>query len=312
VAEQTGIEWTDTTWNVVTGCTKVSPGCDHCYAETFAERWRGTPGHHFETGFDLTVRPERVGLPLRWRRGRLVFVNSMADLFHDQVNDDFVAEVYAVMAVARHHTFQVLTKRHARMRHLLSDPGFADTVWAEVATLAHEDIDISPAIPWGQWPLPNVWLGVSVENQQWADIRVPALAATPAAHRFLSCEPLLGPVDLSRWLHLEFSDMGLWLPEMLATLAGRRPAVDWVIVGGESGPGARPIDEWWIGDLIDQAHAADLPVFVKQLGTAWATAHGQRGKGTDPNVWPAELRVRDLPGTDFFTAPMLSRPAVTR
>ena len=173
MSTSTKIEWTQSydgtagaTWNPVTGCTKVSAGCDHCYAETFAERWRGLPGHHFENGFDVTLRPERVDQPLRWKRPKRIFVNSMSDLFHESVPDDFIAEVFAVMARARWHTFQLLSKRHGRMRSLLSRPSFRDN-------LAH----------WASWPLPNVWLGVSAEDQQWWDIRVPALLETPAAVR---------------------------------------------------------------------------------------------------------------------------------
>lgn len=176
MSDKTSIEWCDSTWNPVTGCTEVSPGCDHCYAKTFAERWRGTPGHYFERGFDVQLRPDKLDQPLRWRKPRRIFVNSMSDLFHDDVPDDYIAKVWEVMARCPQHTFQILTKRHGRMRSLLNASTFN-----------------SP-------PLPNVWLGVSAENQQWADIRIPALLDTPAAVRFVSAEPLLGPIDLSRWL----------------------------------------------------------------------------------------------------------------
>jgi protein gp37 len=294
MSDASRIEWTDATWNTVTGCTKVSPGCDHCYAEMFAERWRGIPDHPYTNGFDLTLRPDRLTLPLRWRRPRRVFVNSMSDLFHDTVPDEHIARVFAVMLAAEHHTFQVLTKRHARMRSVLNSPAFAD----RVLELAVADYGV---LPWRDqdhwWPVPNVWLGVSVENQHWADIRIPALTETPAAVRFLSCEPLLGPLDLSAWLGIEYSDMGLWLAEMFATISGRRPALHWVIVGGESGPAARPIDWWWIGDVIEQCQAAEVPVFVKQLGTAWARLHGGDPKGGDPTCWPADLRLRQFPST---------------
>lgn len=184
MSDRSNIEWTDATWNPVTGCTKVSPGCDHCYAETLAERFRDTPGHYYENGFDVQLRPEKLDQPLRWTRPRRIFVNSMSDLFHDQVPDEYIAKVFAVMARAEQHTFQLLTKRHGRMRSLLSDDAFPDAVVRELGGGL------------GGWPLPNVWLGVSVENQQWADTRIPALLETPAAVRFLSMEPLLGPVDL--------------------------------------------------------------------------------------------------------------------
>jgi protein gp37 len=285
MAETTAIEWTDATWNPVTGCTKVSPGCDRCYAETFTERWRGIPGHHFTTGFDVTLRPDRLDLPRHWRRPRRVFVNSMADLFHEQVSDEYIGSVFDAMAATPHHIYQVLTKRHARMRSLLTRWAGAGWRWRR-----HDHLWCGP-VP---GPLPNVWLGVSVENQRWADTRLPALAATPAAVRFVSCEPLLGPVDLSDWLPIIYGENGSWDPAPARTGPAQ---LDWVIVGGESGPRARPIDEWWIGDLIDQARGAHIPVFVKQLGTGWARQHGHAGRGGDPTAWPAELRVRDVPAS---------------
>jgi protein gp37 len=238
----TGIEWTDATWNPVTGCTKVSAGCDHCYAETFAERWRGTPGHYFERGFDVQARPDKLSLPLKWRKPKRIFVNSMSDLFHDDVHDDYIARVFAVMARCPQHTFQVLTKRHARMRSLLSSRKFSRFV--EELTPS-----FSPLV--GMWPLPNVWLGVSAEDQHWADIRIPALLDTPAAVRFISAEPLLGPVDLYK----------LWRPE--------GPELNWVIVGGESGREARPMHPDWARSLRDQCQAAGVAYLFKQWGE-WA------------------------------------------
>ncbi|BBZ65791.1 hypothetical protein MINS_12200 [Mycolicibacterium insubricum] len=181
MSDKTAIEWTDATWNPVTGCTKVSPGCDHCYAETIAERFRGGPA--YPNGFDITLRPHKLDQPLRWKRPRRIFVNSMSDLFHDSVPDEYIAQVFAVMALAPRHTFQLLTKRHARMRSLVGR-GLLDLVDQTGAKVE-------------LWPLPNVWLGVSTENQQWADIRIPALLDTPAAVRWISAEPLLGPIDLT-------------------------------------------------------------------------------------------------------------------
>lgn len=272
MSDHSGIEWTDATWNPVTGCEAVSPGCDHCYARTFAERWRGVPGHHFEHGFDLTLRPDKLPLPLRWRRPRRIFVNSMSDLFHDQVSDRYIARVFAVMALARQHTFQVLTKRHARMRSLLGSASFAHLVAEEARTHIGSAQDWLQVAAMMAGPLPNVWLGVSVETQQWADIRVPALLKTSAAVRFLSCEPLLGPVDLSRWLGLEWYDSCGWGEEMFASLAGRvgtARGLHWVITGGESGPGARPMDPEWVRTLRDQCQAAQVPFLFKQWG-AWS------------------------------------------
>lgn len=274
----TGIEWTDATWNPVTGCTEVSPGCDHCYAKTFAERWRGVPGHHFERGFDVVLRPERLDQPLRWRKPRRVFVNSMSDLFHDDIPDDFIAKVFAVMALAHEHTFQVLTKRHGRMRSLLSGD-FRAQVAEEMTDLIASGTKLNgapivldrdgdpargavraPGNIWGPeiWPLPNVWLGVSVENQQWADIRIPALLKTPAAVRFLSMEPLLGPVSF-RWAK--------WAPLIDANHLDSLAGVDWVIVGGESGRGARPMDIAWVRALRDECVEAGVSFFYKQQGS---------------------------------------------
>jgi len=262
VSDKTGIEWTDATWNPVTGCTEVSPGCDRCYAKTFAERFRGTPGHYFEHGFDVQLRPHKLDQPLRWRRPRRVFVNSMSDLFHDQVPDDYIVDVFAVMAAnycwdRPTHTFQVLTKRHARMRSLLSSEEFRREVALTAAGMTddgHAD-NVHDAIYFHYWPLPNVWLGVSTENQQWADIRIPALLDTPAAVRWISAEPLLGPIDFRRVPG--FNRIGLDLSNW------------WVIVGGESGPGARPMHPDWARSLRDQCVSAGVPFLFKQWGE-WA------------------------------------------
>lgn len=244
----TRIEWTDEVWNPATGCSKVSPGCDHCYAETFAERFRGVPGHHFERGFDVVLRPERLDIPTRWRRPRRIFVNSMTDLFHVSVPDEFIADVFAVMSSCAAHTFQVLTKRHARMHALLNDRAFQHEIAERALAWFHRPRSRGQNWP-GTWPLPNAWLGVSVEDQHWADIRIPALLGTPAAVRFLSCEPLLGPVDLLPWLGSEDAS--------------------WVIAGGESGHGARPMHPDWVRSLRHQCTAAGVPFLLKQWGE-WA------------------------------------------
>lgn len=269
MSDKTGIEWTDATWNPVTGCTKLSPaspGCANCYASTFAERFRGTPGHYFERGFDVQLRPEKLDQPLRWRRPRRIFVNSMSDLFHDDVPADFIAKVFAIMALAPQHTFQVLTKRHARMRSLLSADYFRTEVRGHAAWWAdHLNLKLPPPY----WPLPNVWLGVSTENQQWADIRIPALLDTPAAVRFISSEPLLGPVRLQdEWLLPTDDEF------TRADLGGRWKWLDWVIVGGESGHGARPMHPDWARGLRDQCTAAGVPFLFKQ--------HGEYVEATEP------------------------------
>jgi protein gp37 len=214
MSDRSAIEWTEATWNPVTGCTKVSPGCAHCYAETFAERFRGVSGHPYEQGFDLRTWSERLELPLRWHRPRRVFVNSMSDLFHDEVPDMFVRQVFAVMERADWHTFQVLTKRSERLR------------------------EIAPSLPWP----PNVWMGVSIENRRFVH-RADHLRQVPAAVRFISAEPLLGPLD------------GLMLE-----------AIDWLIVGGESGPRARPMHPTWARRLRDQCREASIAFFFKQWG----------------------------------------------
>jgi protein gp37 len=287
----TGIEWTDATWNPVTGCTKLSQGCDHCYAQTFAERFRGVSGHHFERGFDLQLRPGKLDLPLRWRKPRRVFVNSMSDLFHADVPDEYIARVFAVMALTPQHTYQVLTKRHARMRSLLSSAAFGHLV----AEQGREHL-VGSGQDWlavgamlASKPLPNVWLGVSVETQQWADIRIPTLLDTPAAVRFLSCEPLLGPLNLSRWLGVEFYDSFGWGEELCASLAGRvGPArgLHWVIAGGESGPGARRLDPEWVRDLRDQCTAAGTPFLFKQWGGRTPKAGGRELDGRTWDQYP--------------------------
>ena len=261
----TTIEWTDRTWNPVTGCTKVSAGCDNCYAETIAHRFAGTAA--FPHGFDVRVRAERVNAPLTWRNRARVFVNSMSDLFHADVDQAWIADIFAVMAAARRHTFQVLTKRHARMRSLLSDPVFV----ANVRKGAHGKG--LPDEAW-QWPLPNVWLGVSVENQRWADIRIPALLETPAAVRFLSCEPLLGPVDLKQAVRTMGSERGHGLSMSFVHAGGccrKFHGIDWAIVGGESGPKARAMHPDWARQIRDACDAAEVPFFFKQWGE-WGPA----------------------------------------
>ncbi len=276
MSDKTKIEWTDATWNPVTGCTKVSAGCDHCYAESIATRFAGTKA--YPNGFDVTLWPERLDQPLRWQRPRRVFVNSMSDLFHDQVPDEFIARVFAVMACSYRHTFQVLTKRPGRMRSLLNSPEFVRLFDREFCSIPDwndrwPDLEFAPAgHVWHleNGPLPNVWLGVSVEDQKWANIRIPQLLATPAAVRFLSCEPLLGPVDLASWFHTSeciASQEPPWCTCHLLT----GTSVDWVIVGGESGPHARPMHPDWARSLRDQCVAAGVPFLFKQWGE-WAPA----------------------------------------
>jgi len=219
MSDRSAIEWTDASWNPVRGCTKVSPGCTHCYAETFAERFRGVPGHPYEHGFDLRLVPNKSPEPLCWQKSRMVFVNSMSDLFHQDVPTDYIAQVAQVMLMANWHAFQVLTKRADRLRDLLAGP---------LLSAAQQ---------------PHIWWGVSVENRRYGLPRVESLRASPAAVRFLSIEPLLedlGSIDLS--------------------------GIHWVIVGGESGPGARPMTPEWVESIREQCASAGIPFFFKQWG----------------------------------------------
>ncbi|MGD9749707.1 MAG: DUF5131 family protein [Acidimicrobiia bacterium] len=293
----TGIQWTDRVWNPTTGCDRVSPGCDNCYALTMARRLKGIGSAKYQRdgdprtsgpGFGITEHPDVLGEPSRWRKPSRVFVNSMSDLFHAGVSDECIARVFAAIALAPQHTFQILTKRHARMRHLLNRRGFRTAVATEIAR-SNDEVLRRDLVG---WPLPNVHLGVSVEDQRRADLRIPALMDTPATVRFLSCEPLLGEVDLRPWMVLAESDLTMVLP-----------GLSWVIVGGESGAGARPMDLDWARLLVKRCRDARVPVFVKQLGSAWARDTCVRGellsrrdpKGGEPQWWPPDLRVREFP-----------------
>lgn len=301
----TDIEWTHRegtkgeTWNPVRGCDKISPGCKNCYASTFAERWRGIKGHPYKQGFDLRLVPEALDKPLRWREPRTIFVNSMSDLFHKDVPDAFIVEVFARMALTRRHTHQVLTKRAERLASLVADEHFGVDVLERALKLSGSPG--SDALQVDLWPLPNVWLGVSVEDQKRADERIPHLLSTPAAVRFLSCEPLLESVNLGRWL--EWTPLG---PDENDE-AKLRPPLSWVIVGGESGPGSRSFDIAWARSIVAQCSAAGVACFVKQLGakpvrsepfrdgTQQVPIRLGRNKGGDPAEWPADLRVRQWP-----------------
>lgn len=230
MADNSAIEWTEATWNPVTGCSKVSPGCAHCYAETFAERWRGVPGHPYQQGFDLRLWPSRLDQPLRWKLPRVIFVNSMSDLFHERIPDDFVRKIFDVMVEADWHTFQILTKRHERL------------------------VDLAPDLPWPE----NVWMGVSIENRRFVH-RADYLRDVEAAIRFVSAEPLLGPLD------------GLDLTD-----------IHWLIAGGESGPRHRPVRIEWLRDLRDRCHANGVAFFFKQWG---GTRPKSGGRVLDGRTW---------------------------
>lgn len=273
MGDRSAIEWTDATWNPTSGCTKVSEGCEHCYiTRTPPFRMQGRTflpidGPELGKSTGVILHPDRLDRPLRWRRPRHVFVDSLSDLMHEAIPDSFIARVFAVMALADWHNFQLLTKRPGRLRSLLTSERFTREVQSQVAGLAAAHG--RPAAQRWQWPLPNVWVGVSVESQKWANVRIPPLLATPAAVRFLSCEPLLGEVLLCRCDGAQFEVVRH--PFLIAAdcpLHGDH-RLDWVIAGGESGSGSRPVHPSWVRGLRDQCTAGDVAFFFKQWGD-WA------------------------------------------
>ena len=312
----TKIQWTNETWNPVTGCTKVSQGCKHCYAERDFPRVYAKTGRKF---VDIALHQDRLDKPLRWTKPRMIFVNSMSDLFHEDVPDSFIDQVFAVMALCPQHTFQVLTKRPERMREYASK-------------LRERSLEVAQRAVWlGIWDdpeaaaadtvsaldagfAPNVWLGVSVEDQATANVRIPLLLETPAAIRWISYEPALGPIDFG----------GKWSKQVgRKAIGGPVPPnfysfLNWIVVGGESGPGARPFDIEWARSTVRQCKATRTPVFIKQLGAkpwvdiepdlygaGWPNHVGinrttgclalRDRKGGDPSEWPTDLRVREWP-----------------
>lgn len=269
---KTKIEWATDTWNPVTGCSKVSPGCAHCYAETLSLRFGRSAGPWTPANAERNVvlHPERLEQPLRWRRPRMVFVNSMSDLFHEQVPDQFIAEVFAVMARAGRHTFQVLTKRPERAKKLLGG-----------AWIQNEVDELCEWAPFGRpWPLSNVWLGVSIENRRFLH-RADVLRDTPAAVRFISAEPLLGPLIAERVFCADAEWGALW-PDGYSDPELDLTGIDWLIVGGESGPSHRPIREAWVRDLRDAAEVSGTAFFFKQWG---GTTPKGGGRELDGRTW---------------------------
>ena len=244
MSDNSKIEWTDATWNPVRGCTKISPGCAHCYAETFAERFRGVPGHPFEHGFDLRLVPEKLGDPIRWSKSKKIFVNSMSDLFHENVPDEYIEKVCRVMLAANWHTYQILTKRADRMTTLLQGK------LREAAKAAH------------------IWWGISVENRKHGLPRIEKLRGAKPTVAFLSVEPLLenlGKMDL-RGIH-------------------------WIIVGGESGPGARPIKRSWVRNVRAECRAHNIPFFFKQWGGVRKSETGRTLDGKTYDEFPTVQQI---------------------
>ena len=342
------IEWTDATWNPVVGCTPVSPGCLNCYAATMARRLEKMRKPEYQprdgiriaevkagravfTG-EVRCLDDRLAMPLRWRKPRLVFVNSMSDLFHEAVPFEFVDKVFAVMALCPQHVFQVLTKRPERMAEYLNTPGRGGFIWADASQIDGRLEDEEADVPYASTHS-NVWLGTSVENQATADERIPHLLRCPAAVRFLSCEPLIGSVDLSAFMGGQY----VGLPGDVVH-PNYNFGLHWIIVGGESGAHARPCNVEWIRWVVKQCQGAGVPCFVKQVGRkpflkdhAYCPTcrewHHERGwdcaglgpwlecrrcgkrvktrtgapqrlnnrKGGDPTEWPADLRVREMP-----------------
>ena len=304
----TSIQWTDKVWNPTRGCSRVSAGCDNCYAMRQARRF-DFPGGAYEgltrvgsRGVDWSGKVrlvlEALDEPLRWRKPQRVFVNSMSDLFHETLRGADIGRVFGVMATSPQHTFQVLTKRPQRMLDLLH-PDVIGPLKGEACQAVYE-IELrrgekGPANRFVlDWPLPNVWLGVSVEDQKTADERIPLLLQTPAAVHFVSYEPALGPAHFSRWFCQNPSD-----PDHL-----HLASLNWVIVGGESGPGARPFDVAWARETVRQCREAGVAVFVKQLGAEPFDSEGrcnahiaqiEDSKGGDPAEWAEDLRVREFP-----------------
>ena len=252
MSQRSTIEWTDASWNPIRGCTKISPGCKHCYACTFAERFRGVAGHPFEQGFDLRLVPEKLEEPSRWRKPRQIFVNSMSDLFHTDIEDDYICRVADVMLQADWHTYQVLTKRSERMRDLLN---------SKLASAAKAQ---------------HIWWGVSVEDKKYGVPRIAHLQAAKAAVRFVSAEPLLE----------DLGDINL-------------QDIDWLIIGGESGHGARPFQLDWARNLIRVCKRQHVFCFMKQVGRQpWDAGKRlklESAKGGDPNEWPVDIRMREYP-----------------
>lgn len=333
-ATKTSISWIDTTWNPLRGCSRVSSGCEHCYAESQAGRFSG-PGQPYEglvrktsqgwkwTG-DVKIIEKDLEVPLHWKNPRRIFVNSMSDLFHERVTDQWLLMIFDVMRRCPRHTFQILTKRPERMANICQrlrfDPDYLDrrprhlslqyrTPGNGVMWLADSADGPGYRLMGGKGctGMTWVWMGVSCENQATADERIPWLLQTPAAVHFLSCEPLIESTDLREWLHGEHRDAGeceKWIQGDFVDFCAHTP-LHWIIVGGESGSKARPCNMAWIRSIVQQCQQAQVPCFVKQLG-AWPYSKEDREdhfllrnrKGADPSEWPNDLQVQQFPSSE--------------
>lgn len=323
MSSKTKIQWTDVSWNPVRGCSLVSAGCQNCYAMKTAHRF-SKPGMAYEglTEFGpqgprwngkITLVQKLLDAPLHWKTPRRVFVNSMSDLFHEDVPFDFIDKVFAVMLCSPRHTFQILTKRPARMLEYMNfDSGFGRTGYIWGAAYKVSGIKVPKGKMPPQFPYPHVWLGVSVEDQATAEARIPLLLQTPAAVHWISAEPLLERVNLDRYL-------GVYEEDLDVGFARVHRGLDWCVIGGESGPGARPCDLSWIRSLKDQCQEAGVKCFVKQLGSkwydtsarcgikgsitvgvddgpwTWVTQENRKGGDVEDSEFPVDLRVRDWP-----------------
>jgi len=291
MADKTGIEWTDATWNPIRGCSRVSEGCRNCYAETTAKRFSGE-GMPYEGliakggqwNGEITLVPEKLDEPLRWQRPRRIFVNSMSDLFHENVPDDYVDKVFAVMALSERHTFQILTKRPERMRQYLLNPWTRVNIGDRAGDMVEDGDTAQTYVVNRPWPLSNVWLGVSVEDQKAADERIPLLLETPAAVRWISAEPLLGSINLEMYFEQ-------WPDHNGVRVVQNGNGLDWVVVGGESGKDARPMYPAWAKSLRDQCKSADVPFLFKQWGE-WL-------EGEMP-AWPETADYKSTNGTGYY------------
>lgn len=295
----TKIEWATDTWNPITGCTKISEACQNCYAERMSKRLAGRCGYPEGEPFRVTLHPDKLDQPMRWKKPRIIFVCSMGDLFHEDVPDRFLDQIFAVMAKAEQHIFLLLTKRPKRAKEYILKAMYDENCNYQGWYEAINDLEIPDVTP-----MENIWLGVTTENQARADERIPVLLQIPAAKRFVSVEPMLGPVDLNKYLYPQRLCDGhsAWQCDEDCP---RRPGLDWVICGGETGPGARPMHPDWVRSLRDQCQEAEVPFFFKQWGE-WSPTPakdvpvrgcldgGRFHSGSNPSVGLAMYRVGSL------------------